>query len=217
MLSDAPETDRFREALLLVKEWPTDFPFWYQQGESTTLVVPTALSDVPPECGTEFVACLDVLSASKNPSLRALAFNWLADESDEELLWNRMHYQPAFSTVLNRLAADCEGEIAWQARSAYVQIAYHGGEGSRTVRFYTQLRAWTVECARRLVGYPRSLIECGSLLTICSGSENDLASGIITGRCHFLPDEEWDTRTEPETNSPQEIFSRMKAALAKLD
>jgi hypothetical protein len=68
-----------------------------------------------------------------------------------------------------------------------------------------------------LVGYPRSLIECGSLLTICSGSENDLASGIITGRCHFLPDEEWDTRTEPETNSPQEIFSRMKAALAKLD
>lgn len=195
---------------------PTEFPFIVSGRSGIAYYVPEAL-ELPEACLESYLRWMLALCSSETPDVRTAAYRMCLAVSENRHGQLSKAAGESVEQILRHLEKDCQNPVVsvrWQARKLW--LALHKGRNSLKEKRLETAENWARELAMSLVDNPRLTPVGREFRHVAKERDAALLAGILEGCCHFVPDEEWDTKSEPETNSPDEIFVRMKAALAKL-
>lgn len=216
-LARAKSAADFRPILAHLAAHADDYPFGRLRRGEFRYYVDESCADAPLECAPELAAWALALANSPKLALRLISFKllrlWEGHELGREVIRH-----PAYNQLLKFLKQDvdqADAAFRWEARDTAVYLLYASqrltGDNERLAL------QWANELARELVTKPRQMLVCKALSERLSGRAPVLLRAIAEGACFFIPDNEWSAASQLETFSPEELLTRMKTALAKLD
>ncbi|MCC6149638.1 MAG: hypothetical protein IT461_05245 [Planctomycetes bacterium] len=212
-LAHAKTTSELKPVLEYLATNPADYPF-VCRGRAYAWHRVTCCE---PECAKALGSWLKALLGHADLELRMAGFDMIRSLLNAEMplhkaIFSTWNVNEDIDRALPLIDL-CSDSTRWRYRARLLRLIDELRDAYPQYR--PLVKTWHRELCFFLVSNPRAL----PVQVVSSDDDEraiELLEGFLEGREHFIPDSEWTNESEPDTSDPLVLFSRMKAALAKL-